>query len=228
MSTLLVLQLGSLWLCFSLGLAYRSELIPFKAFAVLFAIMLLICLLVSLYSAAKWLINGGGFSFASIASWVVTLGVSAWIILFIYNGIRYPSIHDITTDTNNPPAFLHVHNIRQASDNSLSYRAEVAEQQQAFYQDLTPLITTLSYDEAFARAKTVATQLAWKLEFVDQGAGVIEASQRTALFGFIDDIVIRLTKVDTGIQIDLRSVSRVGRSDLGANAARIRQFLSAY
>ena len=69
--------------------------------------------------------------------------------------------------------------------------------------------------------------MGWEIVHSDAASGQIEAVVSTLLFGFKDDVAIRLTAVEGGTQVDLRSVSRVGQSDLGANAARIQEFLDA-
>ena len=58
----------------------------------------------------------------------------------------------------------------------------------------------------------------------DAKQGRIEAVDTTFWFGFKDDVVIRCQD----FRVDLRSISRVGRSDLGANAKRIEQFIEIF
>ena len=79
----------------------------------------------------------------------------------------------------------------------------------------------------FARARTTAERLGWEIVKADPAAGLIEATDTTRWFGFVDDVVIRVTPWGSGTRVDLRSVSRVGRSDIGTNAERIRDFLAA-
>jgi uncharacterized protein (DUF1499 family) len=67
--------------------------------------------------------------------------------------------------------------------------------------------------------------MGWQIIDSDQGQGRIEASATTVWFGFVDDVVIRIKTVGSGSRIDVRSESRVGKSDIGANAKRIRIFL---
>ena len=68
--------------------------------------------------------------------------------------------------------------------------------------------------------------MGWEVVDADVGTGVIEATDTTLWFGFKDDVVIRITPTTAGSRIDMRSLSRVGRSDVGANAARIRKFFA--
>ena len=106
--------------------------------------------------------------------------------------------------------------------------AETLEAQRAAYPDLETLVTTDSIEDVFNRATASANELGWEIYHQDLNAGVIEAVDTTAVMGFKDDIVIRLRTNADGTLLDLRSVSRVGVSDLGANAARIHNFMDTY
>ncbi|QFU75043.1 DUF1499 domain-containing protein [Halioglobus maricola] len=140
----------------------------------------------------------------------------------------YPPIHDITTDPDNPPAFSAAQSKRGNDANSLRIDPEVIETARQAYSDLATLETHLSIDEAYAQALATAQDLGWDVYRDDLNAGYIEAAASTAIMGFTDDVAIRITSNEAGTMIDLRSVSRVGRSDLGANAARIRKFIQAF
>ena len=83
-------------------------------------------------------------------------------------------------------------------------------------------------EEAFEEASRVAEALEWVIYNSDHHIGVIEASYTSFWFGFVDDIHIRIRPGDDGTEVDLRSVSRVGVSDLGANANRIRAFINNF
>lgn len=137
-----------------------------------------------------------------------------------------PPIHDITTDTQNPPTFLGVLPLRADAPNSAQYGGdEIAAQQRAAYPNLGPLILDLERGAAFELALEAARAMGWDLVAADSAAGLIEATATTFWFGFKDDVVIRLTAVEGGVRIDIRSVSRVGRSDIGTNARRIQAYL---
>jgi len=148
-----------------------------------------------------------------------------------YDQIRQtvPPIHDITTDTDNPPAFASVVAVRAADGgNSVAYEGpKIAEQQRHAYPDIVPLTVALAPDAAFSRALAAAQQMGWTIVAADGAAGRIEASDRSRWFGFTDDIVIRVAATGSGSRIDLRSSSRLGRSDFGVNAARVRAYLLA-
>ena len=136
-----------------------------------------------------------------------------------------PKIHDISTDTADPPAFVAVLPLRQGARNPVEYRADTAVQQKIGYPDIAPLRLDLPPAEAFARAERAARAMGWKVVAVVPDALRIEATATTLFFGFKDDVVIRIRPQGQGSVVDVRSLSRIGGSDVGANAARIRSFL---
>jgi uncharacterized protein (DUF1499 family) len=138
-----------------------------------------------------------------------------------------PPIHDITTDTQNPPQFSAVLPLRADAPNPPEYEGgEVAAQQREAYPDVQPLRLAVAPETAYARALNAARSLRWEIVAADAETGIIEATVRTFWFGFADDVVIRVTEAGEGARIDVRSKSRVGRGDVGANARRIRRFLA--
>lgn len=138
-----------------------------------------------------------------------------------------PKIHDISTDQNNPPQFVRILPLRATAPNPAAYGgAEIAAAQKLAYPDIQPRDIALAPADAFARAHTAATAMGWEVVDADAGRGVIEATATTLWFGFKDDVVIRITPTATGSRVDVRSVSRVGKSDVGANAARIRNYFT--
>lgn len=140
-----------------------------------------------------------------------------------------PPIHDITTDPDNPPAFAAVVAVRAAEGgNSVTYEGDkIAAQQRQADPDIAPLSLALPRDAAFNRALDVAQRMGWTIVADDDAAGRIEASDRSRWFGFTDDIVIRISPSGSGSRVDVRSSSRLGRSDFGVNAARVRNYLGA-
>ena len=167
--------------------------------------------------------------------WLCSLANRAFIalpgtimLLSLMAGGDYPPIHDITTDTADPPAFVMAPGERGDGSNSLDTKPETIEAQLAAYPDLETLVTPAPIEDTFTRARETAQALGWEIYNEDISAGIIEAVDTTAIMGFQDDVVIRLRTNADGTLVDLRSVSRVGVSDLGANAARIRQFVDAF
>lgn len=137
-----------------------------------------------------------------------------------------PPIHDITTDLENPPPFVALRE-RPGATNPVEYGGpEIARQQREGYPDLGPLTLPLAPAAATRRAAEVADDLGWEIAAVDTVAGRVEATDRTRWFGFYDDVVVRVTPEAGGSRVDVRSLSRVGGSDVGTNARRIRTFLA--
>ena len=161
---------------------------------------------------------------------LVVGGVIAYVP-WHYDQIRktVPSIHDITTDFDNPPAFVAVVPARTAEGgNPVAYEgSKIAEQQRRAYPDIAPLDLKFGRDAAFQRALDAAKGMGWTIVATDEAAGRIEANDRSRWMGFTDDVVIRVAATDGGSRIDVRSSSRLGRSDFGVNAARVRTYLAA-
>jgi uncharacterized protein (DUF1499 family) len=127
-----------------------------------------------------------------------------------------PYINDITTDTQTPPQFLQPR----------LYESHFAELQQLGYPGLQPLPLALPPAQAFARALAAARAMDLEIVVADEKTGRIEVVATTRWFGFKDDMVVRIAPLGAGSRIDVRSKSRVGRSDVGANARRIQEFLT--
>ncbi|MEA5446909.1 DUF1499 domain-containing protein [Gammaproteobacteria bacterium AB-CW1] len=136
-----------------------------------------------------------------------------------------PPIHDITTDTDDPPAFRAIAPLREDAPNPVAYPGEeTAEQQRQAYPDLETLMLAVDPETAMDASVTVAHAMGWELVAVDAAEGRLEGTATTRWFGFEDDVVIRIQATGEGSALDIRSKSRVGRSDVGTNAARIREF----
>jgi uncharacterized protein (DUF1499 family) len=139
-----------------------------------------------------------------------------------------PAIHDITTDMENPPQFDAVLVARKNALNPAEYGGDtVAQQQKKAYPDIAPLILDIPADKAFDKALAAAEKQGWQIVNADKNRHMIEATDTTFWFGFKDDIVVRIVPEGKGSRIDIRSLSRVGKSDVGANAGRIRRYLAA-
>lgn len=142
------------------------------------------------------------------------------------NGTLVPRINDITTDTDDPPAFVAVIPLRKDAPNPVTYGGEaVAREQQAAYADIKPLRLKLPPGPAFERALVAARDMGWTIVAAEPGVGRIEATDQTRWFGFKDDVVIRVTEADGGSRVDVRSKSRIGRNDFGTNAKRVRAYI---
>ncbi|HWR58534.1 MAG TPA: DUF1499 domain-containing protein [Thermodesulfovibrionales bacterium] len=139
---------------------------------------------------------------------------------------QLPKIHDITTDTENPPEFAAVILLRRNAPNPPEYGGpDVASKQREAYPDMKPLVLDVPAGKAFDKARTAARRMGWEIVSANKQDLRIEATDTTAWFGFKDDVVIRITPLDDSSRVDIRSVSRVGLGDVGTNAQRIRRYL---
>jgi uncharacterized protein (DUF1499 family) len=152
----------------------------------------------------------------------------AILLLMVMQAQDVPPIHDISTDVQDPPRFEAVQSLRDSSSNSLEIDPAVIEQQLTAYPDLTTIESPRSYANSYNLALTTARALDWEVVREDSNSGYIEAVARTPIMQFKDDVVIRVRTNAEGSLVDLRSASRVGISDLGANAKRIRAFIAAF
>ena len=164
----------------------------------------------------------------SLVTLVLLAAVAAVPVGALRSAGRVPPIHDITTDLDDPPRFVAVLPLRQGAPNTAEYAgAALAAQQRAGYPGLASVRFAAPPDQVFARAVEVARGLGWQIVAAVPAEGRLEATDRTRWFGFRDDVVVRVVAEGTGTRVDVRSVSRVGRSDLGTNARRIRRFEEA-
>jgi uncharacterized protein (DUF1499 family) len=172
-----------------------------------------------------WMSGRWGLAGAAIASGLIAavIPLSAMIA-----GFAAPAIHDISTDTDDPPRFEAVLPERGADASPAEYDgpATAAEQRRA-YPDIKPIMMSTPPPATLERVIAVARDLDWTIMGQDPSRGTLEATDTTFWFGFTDDIVIRVRRSGSGSRVDIRSKSRVGKGDLGANADRIRAFTAA-
>ena len=186
---------------------------------------------IALLLSAGALIGGLGGDGAHMQRAAIAL-VLALVMLFpplntVRKGGNVPPIHDISTDLDNPPIFEAVPGVRAANDNSLALDEKVQAAQKAFYTELAPLSLSGTPADNFARALAAAEAMGWEIVAQSADKGIIEATATTTLFGFKDDVIIRLSDASGDTRVDMRSASRAGLSDLGANAARIEAYFAA-
>lgn len=216
----LAAALGYRWELWALGTAFT--VLRWSAYAAIGSVVLS---LVALVIAA---INRDKGLYVAIAGLVLGLLVVGLPYQQLRIARSVPPIHDITTDTDDPPQFDALLPLRAGSPNSAEYGGqEIAEQQRRAYPDIGPASLSLPRSAAFEQALAVARDMGWNVVYADEDEGRIEATDRTFWFGFTDDIVIRVEAGANGSRVDVRSVSRVGRSDVGTNARRIRRYLEA-
>jgi uncharacterized protein (DUF1499 family) len=167
---------------------------------------------------------------------VLALAATSYLLWWIAQMRGAPMIHEVSTDLEDPPAFVAVkaQRDRVPGTNPSEYIAQlqgrgtpidVPAQQRTHYPDIQPVSLDVSPEEAYARARRAARELGWQIVDESQADGRIEATDTTLFFGFKDDVVIRVRTVDGASRVDVRSKSRVGLGDAGTNAARVRRFL---
>jgi uncharacterized protein (DUF1499 family) len=187
-------------------------------------------------------VSGAGFSIffilwqrpSGLTLVVVTvsalLGLAAFFLPYrqLLMTQQLPAIHDITTDTINPPAFVAIARVRVAGQHPVSYDGpDTAAQQRRAYPDIRTITFVQSRDLVFASALTTVEELGWRVADANAREGRIEATVTSRWFGFRDDVVIRIASTPNGTVVDMRSKSRVLIHDVGANARHIREFIAA-
>ncbi len=156
----------------------------------------------------------------------LSLFVSLYLASLVAQVFLVPPIYNVSTDIDDPPRFVHAHSLRAEHENPLEYDSEViGPLQREGYPQVKPLILELAPQEAYARVKQVLLDMGMELTRDDPATGEIEAVASTFWFEFKDDVIVRLREFEDGTRLDLRSVSRIGVSDLGANADRIMEVL---
>jgi uncharacterized protein (DUF1499 family) len=169
---------------------------------------------------------------ASVAALLIGLGSVGVPWTYKHKAASLPRIHDITTDTENPPGMIALLKHRHGAQNLPMYAGRVvADRQRKGYPDIAPVTLPVPPNQAYDRVRAAAKRLGWTVVASvapeKKQDGRLEAYERSLLFGFTDDIVVRIRPAPGGSRIDIRSVSRMGEHDHGANAERIRKFSAA-
>ncbi|WP_436643035.1 DUF1499 domain-containing protein [Microbaculum sp. FT89] len=173
--------------------------------------------------------HGTRQAISGVACAVLVLAWPAWLTAHL---VYLPAINDVTTDWFDPPELRQAARVRPPDALSTEYPGkEVAVRQRQAYPEIVPLFLGYSANEVYMAARTLAEDRGWDILYDIppglQEAGRIEAVAPTLLFGFRDDVVIVVTRLGPQeTRVDMRSVSRFGRHDFGANAARIYDFLT--
>ncbi len=188
--------------------------------------------------------KGAAFGRSSVALVGIIIGALAAYVPSSARG-NYPPIHDVTTDMENPPAFVDAIPLRAAhpffngdgKHNPPEYVRDyprpgpnggtlnVPELQKKSFPDIEPVKLDAPPAEAFAKALDTVKKLKWTVISAKPEEGRIEAWDKTGWFGFVDDVVIRVQADGAGSRIDIRSVSRIGFGDVGKNGKRIRGYV---
>jgi uncharacterized protein (DUF1499 family) len=180
--------------------------------------------LVALVTGIVGALRGGGAGIGLGLGVVMTL---AFVVIAAPGG-KFPRINDITTDTSNPPRFVAAGSIAANQGRDMNYPGVTfTTQQRAGYPDLGPLKLNVSPDDAFKRVEATARQMpVWEITHSDAAAHALEGVATSNLFHFKDDFVIEVRPQESGSVVQMRSKSRDGQGDLGANALRIKAFFA--
>ncbi|GAA6185826.1 MULTISPECIES: DUF1499 domain-containing protein [Alteromonadaceae] len=219
LAILLVALPGPLYKYGILELGPAFTALRYGVFAGVGAIILILIQVIFLRKNISW---------ASVTVSAVLALVAVGLPLSIMNKAKsVPPIHDISTDLSNPPQFIAIADLRADAPNPVEYAGEeTAKQQREAYPQLTPQTFSQPSLQVFSATEAAIKDLGWELVNADKTLGIIEATDTTAWFGFKDDVVVRIASKGPDTIVDIRSKSRVGRSDLGKNAERIEQLIA--
>ena len=171
------------------------------------------------------------------AGMLIALLYVGWVGTFLMSALTVPAIHDVSTDLADPPTFRtlqlradNLDNVPGADDaemKGLTPQQRWVTVHQKSYGDIRSVRINEPVPSVVAKAERLAKDRGWDIAVSLPEEGRLEATDTTAFFRFKDDVVIRVRPTDTGegSVVDMRSVSRVGVSDLGMNAKRVRSFL---
>jgi len=214
----------------------RTGLDPAPVLAIMGSSFAIACVAVLCAGAAMiviWQTGCKGTSF-------LLSGVALAFLLLAYPGylaiqaIRLPVLTDVSTDLDDPPAFARSRKALAARGGATPGAASSEErlQQKQAYPAVQPIMLDLDADEAYKAVLKIVTAKHWQI--VDQtppggrsGVGHVDAIARSFVLGLPDDVTIRIRPLANQTRVDMRSVTRIGRHDFGANAHRIEQFALA-
>ncbi|MDP5033064.1 MAG: DUF1499 domain-containing protein [Paraglaciecola sp.] len=220
LAILLVALPGPLYKHQILELAPAFAALRYAVYVGIAALVLLLVQIIFMRKNISWPVTAISAVFAIVA---IALPVS-----MMGKAKSVPPIHDISTDLVNPPNFVAIAALRADAPNPAEYAGEeTAKQQREAYPELITEIYQQSSEQLFEVAQAAVNDLGWTLVNANKAAGLIEATDETTWFGFKDDVVIRISNTGEERFLDVRSKSRVGKSDLGKNAERIHTLLDA-
>jgi Protein of unknown function (DUF1499) len=190
-----------------------------------------------LVAALSIWIRGRTGAWSAVWALMIAGALWAWPAALATTFLSLPSLSDVSTASTNPPAFAVLGKQRGPGANSATYDAgRLVPLQAQAYPDIRTLVIPRSAEEIYEVILDLVRGrrgLGWRVAAEDAPQarpapakpGLIEATDRTLILGFTDDIVIRVAGNDNEARVDIRSQSRYGRHDFGANAARIRRFV---
>jgi uncharacterized protein (DUF1499 family) len=211
------------------GFGYQAGLWHFRAGFMILRVAFFTALGAAALSLLGLILSRGvrGTLVPALAGLVIALGFAYVPWKWKQTVDALPFIHDISTDIENPPQFVVAATLRREGDHPVSYDGpEVAAQQKQAYPDLAPTVLDAPKDKVFEAARRAMDVMGVEITAADAAEGRLEGSQTSFWYGFTDDMVVRIADTGQGTRVDVRSKSRVGRSDIGQNAKRIRAFLA--
>ena len=137
-------------------------------------------------------------------------------LFFAVRGAMVPSVADVATRWEPEIEYP-----LSTPENSLQTRADIIEAASTAYSHVKPLTVK---DDPEAHIINQARDLGWR--FIGKGENRLQYQVSTTLMGYVDDVVVLWEPKEDGYEVHIRSKSRVGKSDLGANARRIESFLN--
>lgn len=217
----------------AVALARLNVVEPLSALAILGGGIVVALAALLLFFAASAIIwrtgrQGLGQALGGLLVAALTLGYPSYLA---FEAVRLPLLADISTDTVDPPRFS-LSKAAMAARGGFTpagVAAPARQEQHGAYGDVEPIVVDLDADEAFALVLKTAAARGWRV--IEQhapggrsGEGHVDFLDRTLVMGFYDDVTVRLRPLAGQTRIDVRSASRYGRHDFGANAKRIEQF----
>jgi uncharacterized protein (DUF1499 family) len=174
---------------------------------------------------------------ANLVALVVALGFVLYLGNLALTARSVPAIHDVTTNLDDVPQFtrltVRADNLEKIPDEG---RPELTAMpalerwkavHRRHYEDLKTVRIAGPPQEAVRRVASLARERGWDIVHVSDADGIVEATDTSRFFRFKDDVVVRVRPApDGGSLVDMRSISRVGVSDVGVNAKRVREFLA--
>lgn len=174
---------------------------------------------------------------ANVVALIAAIGFMIYLGAKVRTARSVPPIHDISTNLDDMPQFsrlkVRADNLEEVPDmdkralKALEPEARWRAMHRDVYGDLRTVRVPMNVEDSIRRAEALARERGWEVVHSDPAAGLLEATETSLFFRFKDDVVVRARAApEGGSQVDMRSISRVGQSDVGVNAARVREFLS--
>lgn len=213
----------------------HRRLMDTTEFVVLLGIVLFLALTALIAAAWGWRRvwcfgdrGGGNVVVATLFSVIVLVPFAVAGVFFLIE----PSLSDVSTDLDDPPAFVMAPRERTGAMNPVRpIGSRQADQQRAAFPAVSGRRYGATIDHVLAVVRQTMKADGWRITSApplgeDQIEYEIEAVAWTPWLPFPSDVVVRLRDEGDSTYVDMRSASRYGRFDLGTNAARIRDFLA--